>query len=71
MRYWEILELQKLKECTSSSSVATSISPITSKGALGVGMDPNGDWGIYDSKKPKNKKSKKNRTSKPIVLKRK
>lgn len=70
MRYWEILELKNLKECTSSSSIATSVSPVTSKGALGVGMDPDGDWGIYNDMKPK-KKKKKHKTSKPLVLKRK
>ena len=69
MRYKEILELKEIKECTSSSSIASSVSAITSKNALGVGMDPDGDWGIYDNMKPK--KKKKHKTSKPLVLKRK
>lgn len=45
---------------TSAASVATVPSAL---GGLGVGFDPNGDWGIYQHKK--NKKNKK-----PIILRR-
>lgn len=50
----EMDDVQNLEEnasagATSSASVATSV------GGLGAGFDPNGDWGIYQSKKKKKK----------------
>lgn len=65
MRYKEFMI-----ECTSSSSVATAITPISNpEDALGVGMNPDGDWGIYDFAKKKQRKDKKHE-NKPVVIKR-
>lgn len=45
---------------TGSGNVATSVAAV---GGLGAGFDPDGDWGIYQSSKPKGKK-------KPAIIRR-
>lgn len=66
MRY---SEFSKLDECTSAGSVATVVGNAKSvKGTIGAGFDSNGDWGIYDFAKNKDKKKKKKETKEETTL---
>lgn len=64
MRWSEIINETSSAGATSSGNIATVTSG-TGKGAIGVGFDPNGHKGIYDSAEKK-KKTKEDTTS-PIL----
>lgn len=51
---------------TSAANVAVCIGGLNGQsGGIGLGFDPDGDWGVYDSAKPKKKPA-----PKAVVLKR-
>lgn len=61
--------LKRINECASSGSTsAASIATVTKgngsvirrspEGAIGVGFDPEKDWGIYEKPKKRSKKEK-------------
>lgn len=61
MRYREIME------CTTSANVASVSNSMNAKNAIGVGFDPDGDFGIYNfAKKKKNKKTE-DKTEMPVI----
>jgi hypothetical protein len=64
MRWSEIINETSTSGGTASGSVATSIAG-SGSGAIGVGFDPNGHQGIYQSAK-----KKKPKPGKPALLKR-
>lgn len=61
MRYKDIME------CTTSASVASVSKSMNAKNAIGVGFDPDGDFGIYNFAKKKNKKKTENKKDMPII----
>lgn len=58
MKWNEIFEDVVLSEtATAGATGAGNIAVcVGAKGGIGAGFDPNGDWGIYNSAKPKGKK---------------
>lgn len=66
MRWSEIINETSSAGATSSGNIATVTSG-TGKGAIGVGFDPNGHKGIYDSAE---KKKKTKETQEVVVIRR-
>ena len=63
MRWHEITDKTITETASCGSTAASSVATVP--GALGGGFDPNGDWGIYQSKKSAKKPKKK-----PLLLRR-
>jgi hypothetical protein len=70
VRWKEIIYLKETSTAgsTSAGNVATVVQQmggIQRRPPIGVGFDPNGDWGVYQSSNEKQKKSKKNKNKVP------
>ena len=55
MRWHEIFE-STTTGATAAGNVAVVPGGDGSTGGIGAGFDPDGDWGVYNSSKPKKKK---------------
>lgn len=52
------MRYKDLVECTTSGGIA-SIPAGSTKDSIGVGFDPNADWGVYEKEHKKIKRKKK------------